>query len=81
MKHQDILLALKAWFAGKGVPAVDENDNYFEAGHIDSFAVITLVEFMETSFAIRFDADDFQDPAFYSLNGLAELIVRKRANG
>ncbi|MDP2431768.1 MAG: acyl carrier protein [Pseudomonadota bacterium] len=53
------------------------DDNYFNAGAIDSFGVIELIEDMERAFSVRFSQDDFQDRRFSSVAGLAALLAEK----
>jgi D-alanine--poly(phosphoribitol) ligase subunit 2 len=48
--------------------------NYFVAGAIDSFGVIELIEEIEQTFSVKFTQEEFQDPRFVSIQGLAELI-------
>lgn len=48
--------------------------NYFEAGLIDSFGIILLVEAIEQEFGIQFTDTHFQDRRFSTINGLAEII-------
>jgi D-alanine--poly(phosphoribitol) ligase subunit 2 len=69
---------LGAWFSDRA-PQRDlaPTENYFEAEVIDSFAVIELIEAIETHFNCRFDDTDFQDRRFTSVAGLAEIIAEK----
>lgn len=66
------------WFR-KRAPQVElaPDDNYFNAGAIDSFGVIELIEDMEQAFAIRFSQGDFQDRRFSSVAGLTALLAEK----
>ena len=48
--------------------------NYFDAGLIDSFGVIELVEEVESVFGIRLSEQDFQDRRFSTITGLIEMI-------
>lgn len=66
------------WFR-KRAPQIElaPDDNYFNAGAIDSFGVIELIEDMEQAFAVRFTQDDFQDRRFSSVAGLAALLAEK----
>jgi acyl carrier protein len=70
---------LLAWFEEKGVVdghifAGKMNVNYFDAGLIDSFGVIELIQDIEGHFNIRFDEGHFQDRRFSFIGGLWELI-------
>lgn len=52
-------------------------DNIFVVGAIDSLGVIELIEDMEQTFSVRFSQDDFQDPRFVNIGGLAEMLKEK----
>ena len=66
---------LKEYFARKSdLPENIEQLNYFNAGIIDSFGVIELIESIEQEFKIRFSEDHFQDRRFPTISGLAEII-------
>jgi len=45
----------------------------FEAGWIDSFGTIVLVELIEDEFNLRFSEEDFQDRRFSTIRGIAEI--------
>ena len=49
--------------------------NVFEAGWIDSFGTILLVEALEEQFAIRFNQEAFQDRRFATIRGIAEIVT------
>lgn len=70
---------LRDWFAERE-PDIElgGDENYFDAGVIDSFGTIELIEEIETRFDIRFDERDFQDRRFATLGGLAEVILEKQ---
>lgn len=71
---------LQDWFAQRA-PALNLtlDENYFNAGAIDSLGVIELVEDVETAFSLSFTPEDFQDRRFTSIAGLAELLRDKAA--
>jgi acyl carrier protein len=66
------------WFA-QHAPQVrlGVDDNYFEAGAIDSFGVIELIEDVEQAFEVRFSQDDFQDRRLPTILGLAAILAEK----
>lgn len=66
------------WFRHRS-PGVElaPDANFFNAGAIDSFGVIELIEDVETTFAVRFTQDDFQDRRFSSAAGLSALLREK----
>ena len=52
-------------------------ENYFESGWLDSAAFLELITFIEEKFSVTFDADDFQNPDFMTIDGLCEIIKNK----
>ena len=72
---------LKEYMAkGKELPEGIEQKNYFEAGLMDSFGVILLIEDVEKEFSITFNEGHFQDRRFPTMSGLAE-IIHEEQNG
>lgn len=51
--------------------------NYFEEGWLESLTFIELVVFLENEFAYKFTAEEFQNPAFATIEGLVEIIESK----
>ena len=49
--------------------------NIFEAGWIDSFETILLVEAIEVEFDLRFTQEAFQDRRFTTIRGIAEIVA------
>lgn len=72
--------ALRDWLAGrnpgKGAPADDAD--FYVLGLIDSFGLVEMIGVVEERFAMRFCDDDFRDPAFRTVGGLAGIIIRRR---
>lgn len=48
--------------------------NYFEAGLIDSFGIISLLDEIEQTFEIKFNETHFQDRRFVTIKGLGMII-------
>jgi len=73
---------LHRWFGEKapGQP-LSPDENYFDAGVIDSFEVIELIEAIESHFGIVFTDVDFQDRRFPTLAGLSVIVTEKMKNG
>jgi acyl carrier protein len=71
------------WFASrrkfKGDAATLLNINYFDAGLLTSLEVIEFVSQIEDRFGMQFSEQDFQDPRFVTVSGLAELIADRCA--
>lgn len=69
---------LVRWFRRHGA-APEPKANYFEAGLIDSLAVVQLVADIEETFLIRFVDSHYQEERFSTLGGLAEIITELSA--
>ena len=54
--------------------AAASNKNYLDAGIIDSFAFVQLLSDIDDEYDIVFTNDDFLDPRFSSIDGLALMI-------
>lgn len=73
---------LARWFEAKAPERrLAPDENFFDAGVIDSFDVIVLIEEIETTFACRFGEADFQDRRFVTLAGLADIVAEKTRDG
>ena len=70
---------LRGWIA-KRAPglALDPDASYFDAGAIDSFDAITLIEEAEAQFGIRFGQADFQDRRFGTIRGFGAIVAERR---
>ena len=53
--------------------------NYFETGLLTSLEVIEFVSDIENQFDVQFSDQDFQDPRFGTVAGLAELVASRSA--
>ena len=60
-------------------PLTEETD-IFETGFVDSLGIVELVTSIESTFSIRLDSAQLQDPKFKTIQGIAE-IIDKRRNG
>lgn len=71
------------WFLSrqkfKGAPSQLPDTNYFEAGLLTSLEVIEFVSEIENQFGVQFSDQDFQDPLFGTVTGLAELVANRSA--
>tara|TARA_B100001964_G_C13741949_1_gene383542 strand:+ start:195 stop:467 length:273 start_codon:yes stop_codon:yes gene_type:complete len=74
---EKIISHIQKWFVDTYSLSVDINDRYIDSGLIDSFDIINLVIFIESSYSIKFSSDDFQDSRFFTINGLSELVLDK----
>lgn len=84
MTDTEIQAWLSDWFAERN-PDRDSplapTENYYDAGLVDSFGIIELIEEIEKKYDIMFDDDEFTQPAFMTIEGLAKLVQQKRAAG
>jgi methoxymalonate biosynthesis acyl carrier protein len=59
--------------------AIDDDDNLFEAGIVNSLFAIQLMTFIEKTFGIEVQMDDLDIENFKSLNATTRFIVRAKA--
>lgn len=81
----DVQEWLLRWFEKKGplpgkTPESKLKLNYFEAGLIDSLAVVQLVADIEAAFPIRFTDKHYQESRFSTIGGLAGIISELAAS-
>jgi acyl carrier protein len=70
---------LRHWFQARGAVVGEQlTVNYFDAGLIDSLAVVELIEAMEEEYSIRFNEKNFTDKRFTTIVGLAGIIQELR---
>ena len=72
------------WFERKGpIPGNTPKEklltDFFEAGLIDSLAVVELVADIERTFSVRFEDRHYQERRFSTIGGLAELVAELSA--
>ena len=79
MTKTEIEAWLTRWFATKAPDQrLDPSVNYIDAGIVDSFELIVLIEEMEAEFGCRFVEADFQDRRFVTVSGLVEIVLEKK---
>ena len=59
---------------------IEDDDNIFEEGFVDSSFAMQLVTFVEEAFSIQVTDDDLDLINFSTINRLVEFINRKRSN-
>jgi acyl carrier protein len=74
MTADQITGVLEQWVVDRTGLAVDPGEQFALLEQLDSFDVLELVTFAETTFGLTFSASDFADPQFATLAGLARLI-------
>ena len=72
------------WFSSRGklkgdTAAEPLHVDYFEAGLLTSLEVIEFVSEIEERFGVSFSEQDFHDPRFVTIAGLAELVAEQSA--
>lgn len=78
MDQSDIAQWLVDWFAERNPAVAPARDiNYYDAGLVDSFGIIELIEEIEQQYGILFDDDDFLRPEFRTIDGLAGIVAAK----
>ena len=62
---------------------LDDDDNLFESGIVNSLFAIQLMTFIEKTFSIEVEMDDMDIENFKSLNATAAFVLKKngRRNG
>ena len=62
---------------------LDEDDNLFESGIVNSLFAIQLITFIEKTFSIEVEMDDMDIEDFKSLNATTAFVLKKngRRNG
>jgi acyl carrier protein len=58
---------------------VNDDDDIFASGFINSLFAMQLVTFVEKKFAVSVEDDDLEIQNFRSVNSIVALIERKRA--
>lgn len=61
------------------VPDLDDDDNLFESGIVNSLFAVQLMTFIEKTFAIEVGMDDLDIANFKSISASAEFVVRKQS--
>ena len=74
---EEIITHIQKRFIDQYKLTIDENDRYIDSALIDSFDILNLVIFIESSYNIKFSSDDFQDLRIFTVKGLSELILEK----
>ena len=56
---------------------LDDDDNLFDSGIVNSLFAVQLMTFIEKTFAIEVEIDDLDIENFKSLNAATAFVVRK----
>lgn len=60
-----------------GITNLDDDDNLFESGIVNSLFAVQLMTFIEKTFAIEVGIDDLDIENFKSLNATAAFVLKK----
>jgi methoxymalonate biosynthesis acyl carrier protein len=65
------------------IKQLDDDDDLFASGIVNSLFAVQLMTFVEKAFAIEVDVDDLEIANFRSLNATTAFVLRKngRLNG
>ncbi len=63
---------------GRGITAVDPNDNLLAKGIVDSHGVMELVAFLEERYGISVGDEDLTPENFESVVRIDEFVARKQ---
>jgi len=65
------------------IKKLDDDDDLFASGIVNSLFAVQLMTFVEKTFAIEVDVDDLEIANFRSLNATTAFVLRKngRLNG
>jgi acyl carrier protein len=79
-RSNEIISSLREFLAA-GKPdetsAIEDDENLFDAGVIDSFQLVMLVTFIQSEFAIDFDFDELTEENFSTLSEMSRFISGK----
>ena len=64
---------------GRGLRAIDRDEDVLARGIVDSLGVTQLVGFVEDRYGIQVSDDDLVPANFQTLARIAEFVERKRA--
>jgi len=59
------------------IPNLDDDDNLFESGIVNSLFAVQLMTFIEQTFAIEVAMDDLDMENFKSLNATTAFVLQK----
>ena len=75
---QQVIETLSNYLKEQYNAKLDQQDNIFESGIIDSLGFVNLIGFISETFDIEFEPDDLIEDNFYSLERMAQFIGQKK---
>jgi acyl carrier protein len=61
------------------IPNLDDDDDLFESGVVNSLFAVQLMTFIEKTFALEVSMDDLDIENFKSLNATAAFVLQKNS--
>ena len=62
------------------IPNLNDDDNLFESGIVNSLFAVQLMTFLEKTFSIEVTMDDLSMDNFESINATSSFVERKQNN-
>ena len=62
------------------IPGLNDDDNLFESGIVNSLFAVQLMTFLEKTFRIEVTMDDLSMDNFESINATSSFVERKQNN-
>jgi len=62
------------------IPNLDDDDNLFESGIVNSLFAVQLMTFIERTFGVELGTDDLDIENFKSLNAMTSFVVQKNGH-
>ena len=62
------------------IPNLDDDDNLFESGIVNSLFAVQLMTFIERTFAVEVGSDDLDIENFKSLNAMTSFVLQKNGH-
>ena len=63
-----------------GETTLEDDQDMFETGYVNSMFALQLVQFVEGKFGITVDSDDLELDNFRTVSAIAEFVERKKAS-
>jgi len=75
---QPVIKTLGEYIKDQYNAELDEQENIFNSGIIDSLGFVNLIGFISEAFEIELEPDDLIEDNFYSLERMAQFILQKK---
>ncbi len=79
LSESDIRGSVRRFFAGRSRDGkLEDSDNIFESGYLNSLLAMQLVMFLEKEFSITIENEDLEPKNFQSINLICEFVMEKK---